>query len=78
MGNVKVADRAMLCYYVDGFVSGLEDAHVHVASLTCDRLLAQARWALKNFRNVDCVAATQNKVQDTQANLITTLLLFAV
>ena len=27
------------------------------------------REHLKNFRNVDCVLANQNKVQDTQANL---------
>ena len=27
---------------------------------------------LKNFRNVDCVLANHNKVQDRQANLKTT------
>ena len=30
------------------------------------------REHLKNFRNVDCVLANHNKVQDTQANLKTT------
>ena len=30
---------------------------------------------LKNFRNVDCVLANHNKVQDTQVNLKTTNLL---
>ena len=30
------------------------------------------RGALKNFRNVDCVLANQNKVHDMQANLKTT------
>ena len=30
------------------------------------------REHLKNFRNVDCVMANHNKVQDKQANLKTT------
>ena len=42
---------------------------------------SEKRDHLKNFRNVDCVLANHNKVQDTQANLKTTNklpLLFAV
>ena len=34
--------------------------------------LSENREHLKNFRNVDCVLANHNKVQDTQANLKTT------
>ena len=34
--------------------------------------LSENREHLKNFRNVDCVLANHNKVQDTQANLRTT------
>ena len=34
--------------------------------------LSGNREHLKNFRNVDCVLANHNKVQDTQANLRTT------
>ena len=30
---------------------------------------SENREHLKNFRNVDCVLASHNKVQDTQANL---------
>ena len=33
---------------------------------------SENREHLKNFRNVDCVLANHNKVQDTQANLKTT------
>ena len=33
---------------------------------------SENREQLKNFRNVDCVLANYNKVQDTQANLKTT------
>ena len=36
---------------------------------------SENREHLKNFRNVDCVLANHNKVQDTQANLKTTNLL---
>ena len=32
---------------------------------------SENREHLKNFRNVDCVLANHNKVQDTQANLKT-------
>ena len=33
---------------------------------------SENREHLKNFRNVDCVLANHNKVQDTQVNLKTT------
>ena len=33
---------------------------------------SENREHLKNFRNVDCVLAYYNKVQDTQANFKTT------
>ena len=49
----------------------------HIADITIILTLlllsnSENREHLKNFRNVDCVLANHNKVQDTQANLKTT------
>ena len=46
-------------------------------SFICNLLLSNSEHHehLENFRNVDCVLANYNKVQDTQANLKTTNLL---
>ena len=45
-----------------------------ILSVKLRKLLSNSknREHLKNFRNVDCVMANHNKVQDKQANLKTT------
>ena len=43
-----------------------------IQNCKCCESNSEKRGHLKNFRNVDCVLANHNKVQDMQANLKTT------